>query len=302
MRSLFNPRCTSMKIRELLKDNKRTLSFEFFPPKREGNIDSLYLAIKELIALTPSFVSVTYGAGGSTRDKTVEIASKIKNDFGQEVLAHLTCVQSTRDDIAEILDDLKQHNIENILALRGDPPGDEDIFQKAEGGFGYANELVEFIHSRNQFSIGVAGYPEGHIEAPNLETDIFNLKRKVKAGADFIITQICFDNDSIYRFRDRALSLGIEVPIIAGIFPVFNFKQIERMTTLCGATIPSNLKRSLSRVNENNEEVEKYGIEYAIRQSEELLKNDIAGLHFYSMNKSSHVIKIVEELAISGGR
>jgi methylenetetrahydrofolate reductase (NADPH) len=290
-----------MKIRELLKDNKRTLSFEFFPPKREGNIDSLYLAIEELITLTPSFVSVTYGAGGSTRDKTVEIASKIKNDFGQEVLAHLTCVQSTRDDIAEILGDLKEHNIENILALRGDPPGDDDVFLKADGGFGYANELVEFIHYHDQFSIGVAGYPEGHIEAPSLDADIINLKRKVNAGADFIITQICFENDSIYRFRDMALSLGIEVPIIAGIFPIFNFKQIQKMTTLCGAIIPSNLERSLSRVSEKKEEVEKYGIEYAIRQSEDLLKNDIAGLHFYSMNKSDHVIQIVEELAIFGG-
>jgi methylenetetrahydrofolate reductase (NADPH) len=290
-----------MKIRELLKDNKRTLSFEFFPPKREGNIDSLYRAIEELITLTPSFVSVTYGAGGSTRDKTVDIASKIKNDFGQEVLAHLTCVQSTRNDIAEILGDLKTHNIENILALRGDPPGDDKVFLKAEGGFGYANELVEFIHSHDEFSIGVAGYPEGHIEAPNLDTDIVNLKRKVKAGADFIITQICFENDSIYRFRDMALSLGIETPIIAGIFPIFNFKQIERMATLCGATIPSNLKRNLSGVSEKNNEVEKYGIEYAIRQSEDLLKNGIAGLHFYSMNKSSHVMQIVEELGISGG-
>jgi methylenetetrahydrofolate reductase (NADPH) len=289
-----------MKIRELLKDDSPTLSFEFFPPKREGNIDSLYLAIKELITLTPSFVSVTYGAGGSTRDKTVEIASKIKNDFGQEVLAHLTCVQSTQDDIAEILGDLKEQNIENILALRGDPPGDDEAFLKVEGGFGYANELVEFIRSHNQFSIGVAGYPEGHIEAPNLDTDIVNLKRKVRAGADFIITQICFENDSIYHFRDMALSLGIETPIIAGIFPIFNYKQIQKMTTLCGANIPSNLERSLSRVSQKNEEIEKYGIEYAIRQSEDLLKNDIAGLHFYSMNKSSHVIKIVEELAIPG--
>ncbi|MBN2178074.1 MAG: methylenetetrahydrofolate reductase [NAD(P)H] [Deltaproteobacteria bacterium] len=290
-----------MKIRELLKDDFPTLSFEFFPPKREGNIDSLYLAINELITLTPSFVSVTYGAGGTTRDKTVEIASKIKNDFGQEVLAHLTCVQSTQDDIAEILGDLKEHNIENILALRGDPPGDDKVFMKVEGGFGYANELVEFIRSHDQFSIGVAGYPEGHIEAPNLDTDIVNLKRKVNAGADFIITQICFENDSIYHFRDRARSLGIEAPIIAGIFPIFNFKQIQKMTTLCGATIPSNLERSLSRVSEKNEEIEKYGIEYAIRQSEDLLKNGISGLHFYSMNKSSHVIKIVEELSIPKG-
>lgn len=289
-----------MQIRDLLKENKRTLSFEFFPPKREGNIDSLYSAIGELIRLKPSFVSVTYGAGGSTRHKTVEIASKIKNDFEQEVLAHLTCVQSTKGDIAEILDELKAHNIENVLALRGDPPGDEDVFVRTDGGFSYANELVEFITSHDQFSIGVAGYPEGHIEAPSLDIDMANLKRKVDAGADFIITQICFDNEEIYRFRDMARSLGIEVPIIAGIFPVFNFKQIQRMAALCGTTIPPKLHGTLSRVSEKNEEVEKYGMEFAIRQSEELLKNDISGLHFYSMNKSSHVLQIVDELSVFG--
>jgi methylenetetrahydrofolate reductase (NADPH) len=287
-----------MKIREMLHNEKCALSFEFFPPKREGNIDSLYSAIQELITLSPSFVSVTYGAGGSTRDKTVEIASKIKNDFKQEVLAHLTCVQATREDIAEILDELKDHHIENILALRGDPPEDEAVFTKTEGGFEYANELVEFIKSYGDFSIGVAGYPEGHIEALCIEDDLVNLKRKVNAGADFIITQVCFDNDNIYRFRDRALSLGIEAPIIAGIFPVFNYKQINRMTALCGATIPSKLNDTLYRVSEKNEEVEKYGIEYAIRQSERLLNNDISGLHFYSMNKSSHVIQIVKELLL----
>jgi len=184
-----------MKIRDFFAKKKWTLSFEVFPPVREGNLESLYKTIGELKKLKPDFISVTYGAGGGTRDMTIEIASEVKNKFGQEVLAHLTCVGSTRDDVARILDDMRSQGIENILALRGDPPQGENQFVKMEGGFGYANELVEFIRSRNDFSIGVAGYPEGHVEAPNLETDLRNLKKKVDAGADFVVSQLFFNND-----------------------------------------------------------------------------------------------------------
>lgn len=287
-----------MKIRDMFLSGNFTLSFEIFPPKREGNLESLYRAIQDLMQFKPHFVSVTYGAGGTTREKTVEIASKIKNDFGQEVLAHLTCVQATRADISEILEELIANNIENILALRGDPPRDEEVFIKPQGGFGYANELVEFIRTEGVFSIGVAGYPECHIEAPSMAVDLDNLKRKVDAGAHFIITQICFDNDYIYRFRDAAMERGISVPIIAGIFPIFNYKQIQKMTSLCGATIPSSLQDKLDRVSEKSEEVEKYGIEFAIHQSEDLLKNELSGLHFYSMNRSDHVTGILNELSL----
>jgi methylenetetrahydrofolate reductase (NADPH) len=289
-----------MKIIDILLKDQFTLSFEVFPPVREGNFDSLYATIEELIKINPHFISITYGAGGSTRDKTVEIASRIKNEFGQEVLAHLTCVQATAEDTAEILDKFKAENIENVLALRGDPPKEEKAFLKPEGGFGHANELVEFIKMKDDFSIGVAGYPEGHIEAPNLDVDITNLKRKVDAGADFIITQLFFNNDDFYRFRDLSIAKGIRIPIIPAIFPIFNYKQISRIASLCGARLPSKLHDKLDKVSNKSEEVEKYGIEYATRQSEELLDNNIPGLHFYSMNRSRHVIQIIRDLHLPG--
>jgi methylenetetrahydrofolate reductase (NADPH) len=287
-----------MKIRNMLFKGAFTLSFEVFPPKREGNLERLYQTIQELVTLEPHFISVTYGAGGSTRDKTVEIASTIKNKVGMEVLAHLTCVQATKEDIAGVLNDFKNENIENVLALRGDPPEEEKVFIKTAGGLRYANELVEFIKARDDFSVGVAGYPEGHIEAPDLDADILNLKRKVDAGADFIITQLFFNNDDFYRFRDRAIAQKIAVPIIAGIFPIFNYKQIEKMVALSGAKIPSRLHDKIYKVSHKKEEVEKYGIEYAIVQSEHLLENDVSGLHFYCMNKSDHISQIVRELSL----
>ncbi|MBN2514907.1 MAG: methylenetetrahydrofolate reductase [NAD(P)H] [Deltaproteobacteria bacterium] len=288
-----------MKIRSLYSTNKLMLSFEVFPPARDGNIKELLTVVHQLARLKPDFISVTYGAGGSTQDMSLEIASKIKNNISLEVLAHLTCVQATKADIATILNSFKKRNINNVLALRGDPPTGEQVFKKTEGGFGYANELVEFIKANYNFSIGVAGYPEKHVEAPNLTTDIENLKRKVDAGADFIITQLFFNNDDFYRFRDMAQNKGIEIPIIPGIFPIFNYKQIAKIASLCGANIPNHLNDTLAGVSKDNEEVAKYGTEYAIRQSQDLLDNGIAGLHFYSMNKSRHVAKIVRELDLN---
>jgi methylenetetrahydrofolate reductase (NADPH) len=286
-----------MQIKEMHRRKKFTLSFEVFPPKREGNLESLYVAINELRELKPDFISVTYGAGGSTREKTIEISSRVKNEFNMEVLAHLTCVQSTKDDIARILDSLKDENVENILALRGDPPEGTEKFLSTKGGFGYANELVEFIKKRHDFSIGVAGYPEGHIEAPNLHTDMFNLKRKVDAGADFIITQLFFNNDAFYRFRDRAMELKINIPIIPGVFPVLNYNQIKRIVSLSGVSIPSGLGDKIEKNRDKPEEVEKYGIEYATIQVEYLLKNEISGLHLYCMNRSEPVKRILGDLS-----
>lgn len=288
-----------MKIRDILLKNKFTLSFEVFPPAREGKLDSLYSVIEELVKLNPNFISVTFGAGGNTRDMTIEIASRIKNHTDTEVLAHLTCVQATKDDTAGILDDFKKENIKNILALRGDPPKGENNFVKTEGGFGYANELVEFIKAYDDFCIGVAGYPECHIEAPSLDADITNLKRKVDAGADFVITQMFFNNDDFYRFRDMALARGINVPIIPGIFPIFSYKQISRIASLCGAKIPLKLHDKLYKVSETGGEVERYGTEYAIYQSKDLIKNGVSGLHFYSMNRSRHIMQIVQELHLN---
>lgn len=275
-----------MKINDILSHKKFSLSFEVFPPVREGNIEILFSTIRELKELKPDFISVTYGAGGKTRDKSIEIASKVKKEIGMEVLAHLTCVQATKDDISGILDEFKREGIENILALRGDPPEGEMHFVRTPGGFAYASDLVEFITAHDDFSIGVAGYPEGHVEVPSLETDMMNLKRKVDAGADFIITQLFFNNDYFYGFRDRALDIKIHVPIIPGIFPILNYKQITRVVALSGVKIPPELGNKIEKVKDKPEEVEKYGIEYAMIQVEDLMKNEIRGLHLYCMNRS----------------
>jgi methylenetetrahydrofolate reductase (NADPH) len=285
-----------MFIRELLQQKKFSLSFEVFPPVREGNLESLYRAIQDLKTLNPDFISVTYGAGGSTRDKTIEISSKVKNELKLEVTAHLTCVQSTREDILKILDEFRKENIENILALRGDPPKGEEKFVRPAGGFGYANELVEFIGSKNGFCIGVAGYPEGHPEAPSREADLVNLKRKVDAGADFIITQLFFVNDVFYKFQDRADRLGILKPIIPGVFLLHNYVQMVKISELCGATIPSKLAEKIYKVKDEPVEVEKYGTDHAFRQAEDLLKNGVRGLHLYTMNRSEPAINVVKWL------
>jgi methylenetetrahydrofolate reductase (NADPH) len=289
-----------MKIRELFRQEVLTLSFEVFPPVMEGNLESLYRAIGELKSLKPDFFSVTYGAGGSTRDRSLEIASKVRNDHGQEVMAHLTCVQSTKDEIAGILDELRDSGIENILALRGDPPLGQEKSVRMEGGFGYANELVEFIRSRGDFCIAVAGYPEGHIEAPSLEEDLRNLKRKVDAGADFIISQLFFNNEAFYRFRDKAWKVGIRVPLLPGVFPVINYKQMLRCISLSNASVPKNLAEKMDKLQDKPEETEKYGIEYAVGQAEDLIRNEVQGLHVYSMNRSGPVIRIIEQLDLPG--
>ena len=288
-----------MLIRDLFGQKKRTLSFEVFPPVREGNLESLFKTVAELKELKPDFISVTYGAGGGTRDKTIEIASRVQNEFGGEALAHLTCVAATRDDIARIVEEMKKHNIENILALRGDAPKGEEKFVRPAGGFGFANELVSFIRELNGFCIGVAGYPEGHPEASSFDDDMKNLKKKVDAGADFIVTQLFFNNDDFYRFRDRALALKINVPIIPGIFPILNYKQVLRITELCGAKIPSALGEKLCWLKDKPEDVEKYGIEYAQKQARDLLHNEVRGLHICTMNQSRAARKIVRELGLT---
>jgi methylenetetrahydrofolate reductase (NADPH) len=287
-----------MLIRDLLGQKKRTLSFEVFPPVREGNLESLFKTVAELKELKPDFISVTYGAGGGTRDKTIEIASRVINEFGSEALAHLTCVAATRDDIARIVEEMKKHNIENILALRGDPPKGEEKFVRPAGGFGFANELVSFIRGLNGFCIGVAGYPEGHPEAASFDDDLKNLRRKVDAGADFIVTQIFFHNDDFYRFRDRVTSMKIRVPIIPGIFPILNYKQILRITELCGAKIPPALGEKLCWLKDKPEDVEKYGIEYAQGQAYDLIRNEVHGLHICTMNQSRAARMIVRELGL----
>jgi methylenetetrahydrofolate reductase (NADPH) len=276
-----------MKIIDILRSGKRTVSFEFFPPKDDAGFADLFQTIAALRPLQPSYVSVTYGAGGSTRRKTVDIVKRIKHEIGLESMAHLTCVGATREEIHSVLEELKESGMENVLPLRGDPPKGTSRFVKTEGGFGYANELVEFIRGRYPFCLGAACYPEGHPEAPDLKADLDNLKRKVDAGVDFLITQLFFNNDDFFRFRDRAEAAGIKVPILAGIMPILSVKQIKRFTEMCGASIPAGLLANIEAVEDDPEAVRQLGAYHATRQCENLLAGGVAGLHFYTLNRST---------------
>ena len=285
-----------MKIIELLRAGKRTVSFEFFPPKDDAGFDDLFRTIAALKPLDPSYVSVTYGAGGGTRRKTVELVKKIKHEIGIESMAHLTCVGATRQEIESVLNDLRAAGVENVLPLRGDPPKGESEFVKTEGGFAYANELVEFVRSRYSFCLAGACYPEVHPEAPDAETDLDNLKRKVDAGVEFLITQLFFDNDDFFRFRDRAAASGIRPPILAGIMPVLNVKQIKRFTRMCGTVIPVKLLSKIEAVEDDAEAVKQIGVYHAARQCEGLLRDGVAGLHFYTLNRSTATRAIYQQI------
>ncbi len=290
-----------MKITEILKNKKTTFSFEFFPPKTPESEVSLYKAIERLKPLHPTFISVTCGAMGTTREKTAELTADIKEKLGTESIAHVTCVACNRDEIFELLGDLKNRGIKNILALRGDPPEGVSNFQKPKNGFGFANELVRFIRDKfgNAFSIGVAGYPEGHPECADPEEDLQNLKRKVDEGADFVITQLFFVNDNFLKFQDRAKKIGIKVPIIPGIMPVTNIKQLLIFEEKCGVIIPAPLRAAVAQLGDNREALEEVGIEYATRQSKELLKSGVPGLHFYTLNRSKATKQIFENLNLT---
>lgn len=285
-----------MRIDQLMNQTGPTVSFEFFPPKTEQGFTSLYQTIDELKPLNPSYVSVTYGAGGSTRQKTVELVEKIQKGLGIRSMAHLTCVGHTADQIGGILDDLWAAGIRNVLALRGDPQAGQSTFTATEGGFGYANELVGYAKKRNDFCIGVAGYPEGHPQCLNKTRDLENLKKKIDAGANFIVTQLFFDNAEFYRFRDRARSMGIDVPIVAGIMPITNVGQIKRFVSMCGAKIPHRLLTKLETVETDPAAVHEMGIEYCAMQCRDLLFNDVEGLHFYTLNKSKATVDVCKRL------
>ncbi len=275
-----------MRISEAFVQNNPIFSFEFFPPKTPEGEQKLWKAIAELRALEPTFVSVTYGAGGSTRAKTVELTSRIKNELGIEPMAHLTCVGSTRDELRRVLDELQAGGVENVLALRGDPPKGAETFVRTEGGFGYANELVDFIRSNYDFCLGAACYPEGHIECESLDTDLARLKEKVDAGAQFLVTQLFFDNRMYFDFVDRAREAGINVPIVPGIMPIQNVEQIKRFTKMCGASLPEGLVKALEARADEPERVHELGVVQATVQSLGLLQGGAPGIHFYTLNKS----------------
>jgi methylenetetrahydrofolate reductase (NADPH) len=285
-----------MRIDEILGKGKPSVSFEFFPPKTEQGFTALYQTIEELRPLKPSYVSVTYGAGGSTRQKTVELVERIQREIGIRAMAHLTCVGHKADEIGTILDDLWNGGIRNVLALRGDPPAGQSWFVATEGGFEYADQLVKYVKSRHDFSVGIAGYPEGHPQCLNRTRDLENLKRKVDNGGGFIITQLFFDNGEFYRWRDAARTMGIKVPIIAGIMPILNLSQIKRFISMCGAKIPHPLLLKLESLESNPDDVAKAGVEYATRQCQDLLFHGVDGVHFYTLNKSKATVQICQAL------
>ncbi len=287
-----------MKISEKLKSGEFSISFEFFPPKTPEGEEQLFNTIRNLERLNPTFVSVTYGAGGSTRDRTRKIVLRIHNETNLTVMAHLTCVSHTREELLDILRDYKENGIENILALRGDIPQDKDLRASHDIFCKYAVDLVKLIRNEfgDHFSLGVASYPEGHPESPNLEWEVKYFKLKVEAGADFSITQMFFDNSYYYRFVEICERAGIGVPIIPGIMPITNFKQIKKFASMCGATIPQRLVSKMETVADNREEVEKLGVEFAIRQCEDLISNGVTGLHFYTLNKSKATLEIYESI------
>ena len=287
-----------MTLKNTFLSDGLVVSFELFPPKTTKGETALYKHVAELMKFHPDFVTCTYGAGGSTRDKTLEIVGKIKNDFDVPVASHLTLVGSTVDDLRQYLTTAQQQGVDYIVALRGDPPKGQENFSQTEGGLRYANELVELIEAEfPDFGVLVAGYPEKHCEAPTMELDLENLKRKVDAGADAIVTQVFYHNDDFFRFRDRCQALGIEAPVVPGILPVTSLSQIERIASLCGANVPESFLKRLGEKEDKEWQFE-VGVEFAIEQTRALIDADVAGIHYYVLNQSPATIKILEAVDI----
>jgi methylenetetrahydrofolate reductase (NADPH) len=277
---------------------KPTFSFEFFPPKTEEGERNLRQTLEDLKAFDPDFVSVTYGAGGSTRDKTVELTKWIKQDLGIEAMAHLSCVGTTRDELLTILDGIREAGIDNVLALRGDPPRGETEWKPHPGGLHYSTELAALISGSYPFSIGAACFPEIHPEAPDLAHDLRFLKEKLTSGATFLITQLFFDNELYFHFVEEARAVGIDAPIIPGIMPITDLKQIKTITGMCGATIPEPLLESLEWRTGDPEAVLQLGVAYATLQCAELLARGAPGIHFYTLNRSPATRAIVSALQL----
>ncbi|HEV8548996.1 MAG TPA: methylenetetrahydrofolate reductase [NAD(P)H] [Polyangiaceae bacterium] len=271
-------------------------SFEFFPPKDAEGVERLFETIAELKPYEPAYVSVTYGAAGSTQRLTVELVQRIKHEVGIEAMAHLTCVGATRDELLRVLEQLRDGGIENVIALRGDPPRGETTFKKTEGGFGNAAELVALMRARYDFCIAAACYPEKHVEATDAHSDLLHLKAKVDAGADFLITQLFFENDDYFRFVERARAAGITVPILAGIMPVTNLSQIKRFTAFCGSRIPASLLARLEACGSDTDAVRAAGVDYATDQCRDLLARGVPGIHFYTLNRSLATRHVLDRL------
>jgi methylenetetrahydrofolate reductase (NADPH) len=288
-----------MRINEILASETPVFSFEFFPPKTDAGEQNLYAALRDLKALDPSFVSVTYGAGGSSREKTIEIVKRIKDEFGLEAMAHFTCVGATVEQLRETLGEMQEAGIENVLALRGDPPEGQEGWTKTDGGLEYSHELVELIGSDYPFAIGAACFPETHIHAQSAESDLRYLAEKVQAGVDFLITQMFFDNDFYFDFVKRARAAGVTVPIIPGVMPITKVGQVERMAQMCGSEIPVGLRAELHARKDDTEAVLDFGVAYATLQCSELLAAGAPGIHFYTLNRSPATRAIVSALKLT---
>jgi methylenetetrahydrofolate reductase (NADPH) len=286
-----------MNFSEFYQGDKPRFSFEVFPPKEDAGVENLLGVLKKLSIFNPAFISVTYGAMGSTRDLTRDLALRIRRETELTTAFHFTCVGADRESIRQYVEQLKKEGLNLIVALRGDPPPG-GTFVVPQNGFAYANELVTFLKERDGFSLAVAGYPEGHVEATSLEDDLKNLKRKVDAGADVILTQLFFDNQKYFDFVERAQAAGIRVPIVPGIMPVLNLKQVEKITGLCGASLPKDLHEKLIRSQNDPEAMRRIGVKHAISQCRELIDRDVPGVHFYILNRAESTVQIIESLKV----
>jgi len=286
------------KITDIFKERKRTLSFELFPPKTDQGFTNLLKTIGQLAALKPDFISCTYGAGGGNRDKTLQVVQYIQDTHDIAGLAHLTCVLNTKEEIKNILERIKSLGIENVLALRGDPPQDNPGWQPTENNFKYSNELCAFMrrHFGGYFSIGVAGFPEGHILCKDRNLDAQYLKAKIEDGADFVITQLFFDNKDYFQYVGRLKNLGVTARVIPGIFPITNFPGLVKFCKLCGATVTGELKEIFEPVQDDKEATLEAGIQFAARQCRELLDGGAPGLHFYCLNKAEPAATVLSKL------
>ncbi|MGH2963073.1 MAG: methylenetetrahydrofolate reductase [NAD(P)H] [Solirubrobacterales bacterium] len=288
-----------MRIDEIISTARPCFSFEFFPPKTDQGVEDLYETMRVLRPLDPGFVSVTYGAGGATREGTVEISGTLKREFGVEAMAHLSCVGETAQGLEEILEKIEGAGIENVLALRGDPPRGEAEFQQPAGGLSSSAELAAFIAKRHDFAVGGACFPEVHPEARDLEADVAFLKTKVDAGATFLITQLFFDNRSLFEWLPATRRAGIEVPIIAGVMPITSYAQIKRFCEICEATIPAPLAEAMEALGGDERAEFELGVAYAARQCDELLAAGVPGIHFYTLNRAPATRAILAALHAS---
>jgi methylenetetrahydrofolate reductase (NADPH) len=288
-----------MNLRHAYGPGKFGLSFELFPPKTPAGETELFHHVGELVAFRPDYITCTYGAGGSTQTKTLEVIERVRRQFGTAVASHLTCVGSTVEQLRDYLVEAEKRGVTNIVALRGDPPKGETTFRAVAGGLRFANELVALIRGEfPQLGVAVAGYPEKHLEAPSLDVDLTNLKRKVDSGADVVLTQLFYVNEDFLRFRDRCEQLGIRTPIVPGVLPVTNLAQIKRITSLCGAKLPPEFTAALEAAGDDADAQFEVGVEFAARQIQELIDAGVPGLHFYVLNKSNATSRVLRNVKL----